>query len=386
MKKSAFILAGEPSADRLGCHLMQACDARFGTMAWFGIGGVSMQQRGLDPIAAMEPLSLIGLVDSLKSFRTLSALCDRLIDEVVTRQPDFVITIDAKAFSVRFAKRLKKRLRHSAYRPVLLHMVAPTIWAWGAWRARQFEQVFDVILCLFPSEPSYFDPQKTKAIFVGHPDAFTPPRRRMSNKKSIQILLLPGSRQSEFLAHLPLLFELVRQLPDAQHGQKLIFTLETLPPFREQILEQMQQAGLAQNIKLTSQGVQEAFRTAHFTIAASGTVTLEAALAALPGIVIYDLSWLNRIFIKLFYKQPTPVLPDIILGKQHFPFLISPHLSVPPLMRLCLHELSHLSERQSDMSKASRQLRTLLKADQKQFTDALISALDQIEVRSKFGY
>ena len=157
MTSRLFILAGEASGDVLAAQLMHAVGKVKGPVAWSGIGGPHMKEAGLTSSEEMGQLSIIGISDALAALPRLHRLADRLIDQVLDTRPDIVFTVDSKAFSVRFAKRLRKRLSGGAWQPQLIHMVAPTIWAWGEWRKKVFEQTFDGLLCLFPFEPELFD-------------------------------------------------------------------------------------------------------------------------------------------------------------------------------------------------------------------------------------
>ena len=98
-------------------------------------------------------------------------------------------------------------------------------------------------------------------------------------------------------------------------------------------------------------------------IAASGTVTLEAAISGVPGVVIYHLSPLNRLFTRLFYKKDTPVLPDLVLGRQHYPFLLPPRLSTDALYQHAADLLDNLPARRQKCND-SQQLCGLLRAGQ----------------------
>ena len=105
---SAFILAGEASGDRLAARLMDAGAQVFEDISWFGVGGPKMDACGLEKLADMEVLSIIGFGDALRHLRALTRLADELIDAILARQPEYIFTIDSKGFSLRFAKRLRR--------------------------------------------------------------------------------------------------------------------------------------------------------------------------------------------------------------------------------------------------------------------------------------
>ena len=386
MAVSAFILAGEASGDRLAAQLMDAGNDIFTSISWFGVGGPQMQARHLDSLADMDALAVIGIGDALAQYRALSALADRLIAEILERQPDYVFTVDSKGFCLRFAARLRRALGRGNYQPQLVHMVAPTVWAWGVWRAKKFSQLFDHIFCLFPFEPDYFNigpsKQGVQALFVGHPDADgtarpVPDMPNMSGADTdLHILLLPGSRRGEILRHMPILLDACSNLLETYPALRL--TLPLLPHLHPLVAPFLAQTDIGSHIELSDKPVAQAFSDAHFMLAASGTVTLEAAIAGVPGVVIYHLGLTSRIFAKFFFKPKTPVLPDIILQTNAYPFLISPHLSAHRLARLAQDGLQDITARNAKMQGISRQLKAALSPDEQPFTERLRAALRKL--------
>ena len=98
-------------------------------------------------------------------------LADRLVEQVYTT-PKIILTIDNKGFSIRFAMRLRARMKAVGWSAPIIHCVAPTVWAWGRWRAKKFAKTLDGLLCLFPFEPDYFRHFHLDTHFIGHPEAF----------------------------------------------------------------------------------------------------------------------------------------------------------------------------------------------------------------------
>ena len=370
---SAFILAGEASGDRLAARLMEAGGQVFEDISWFGVGGPKMDACGLEKLADMDVLSIIGFGDALRHLRALTRLADELIDAILARQPEYIFTIDSKGFSLRFAKRLRRALEGRSYQPKLVHMVAPTVWAWGAWRAKKFGQLFDHIFCLFPFEVPFFASEPAKAVFVGHPDADGKVRPMPDRDRGIHILLLPGSRTAEIERHLPLMLAASERL--LKNHPDISFSLPLLPHLHEQAAPFLAKSSLQERVDLNDITVDKAFERAHFIIASSGTVTLEAAIAGVPGVVIYHLSWINRIFAKLFFKPKTPVLPDIILGTRAYPFLIPPDLSAENIALLAEQNSQDITAKNAEIARMSKQLKSELSPDDQPFDIRLVSAL-----------
>ena len=143
MTAPVFILAGEPSGDRLAASLMKAVNDRFGQQSWIGVGGSAMRAEGLVGDIDMEALTVFGFGAALAAYPRLSRLADRLVADIVKARPRLVVTVDVKGFSLRLAKRLKRRMSQLGWSAPVVHCVAPTVWAWGEWRRHRVARSVD---------------------------------------------------------------------------------------------------------------------------------------------------------------------------------------------------------------------------------------------------
>ena len=125
-----FVVAGEPSGDKLGAALMAGLKALVPDVTFDGVGGPLMQGQGVDSMFAMEELSLMGIAEILPKYRHLKRRIRETADAVIAAKPDVLITIDSPDFCLRVARLVKAG---SNVRTV--HYVAPTVWAWRAGRA-----------------------------------------------------------------------------------------------------------------------------------------------------------------------------------------------------------------------------------------------------------
>ena len=204
-----YILAGETSADLLAAHLMRAMQKNVKQpISWMGIGGEQMRKLGLSSNIPMSELSVMGVLDAFSSYKQLLKIAKVQVKRIIQSRPKAIFTVDTKQFSLKFASLLRKEMDKVDWHVPIIQLVAPTVWAWGAWRAKKFEELFDTILCLFPFEPSYFNPKKTDAVFVGHPEAYKALQKdvktlplKQNNQYGV-IGLMPGSRKREIVFNL----------------------------------------------------------------------------------------------------------------------------------------------------------------------------------------
>ena len=196
-----FLVAGEPSGDRLGGALMEGLKTLVPDVEFDGVGGPLMQAQGLSSRFPMSELSVMGLVEVLPKFFHLKRRISETAQAVLDTKPDVLITIDSPDFSLRVAKIVKA---NSKIRTV--HYVAPSVWAWRPGRADKMAKVIDHVLALLPFEPPYMEQAGMDCDFVGHPVASEPIatpdeiaafRNRFDLADAPILLALPGSRRGE---------------------------------------------------------------------------------------------------------------------------------------------------------------------------------------------
>ncbi len=326
MTAPIFILAGEPSGDRLAASLMGAIEAAHGQQTWIGVGGPAMVAEGLTTHHAMDQLTVMGFGAALHAYPRLSKFADRLVDEIVAARPRLIITVDVKGFSLRLAARLRRRMAATGWLAPIIHTVAPTVWAWGAWRRHRVARAVDGLLCLFPFEPDYFTPLGVAAHFIGHPEAFNAvydrPARPSAAGEAPHIVLLPGSRRSEIRNLLPPMLSTLNNLRSSHPG--ITATIPTLSSMRAEIdtvLHRVPGSEMGVTIDAGEGALFRALGTAHATLAASGTVTLQTALYGVPGIACYATSGMSAAIGRRLVRMDRVILPNAILGRQVYPFL-----------------------------------------------------------------
>ena len=159
-----MLVAGEPSGDALGAHLMRAARALAGeNVEFIGIGGDQMTAEGLRSLFPMSILSVMGLFEIAPRAVTILRRLAEAEAFARAEAPDLILTIDSPGFN----KRLIKRLQDTPM--VKVHYVAPSVWAWRPGRAKKMAALFDHLLTLLPFEPPWFEKEGLPSTFVGHP-------------------------------------------------------------------------------------------------------------------------------------------------------------------------------------------------------------------------
>lgn len=376
MNANIFILAGEASGDLLASRIMRAVNSNHDQYKWVGLGGDHMTAEGLQSVGEIHRLSLIGLGEAIKNYYSLSNFADKLVEYVIQQRPQLVMTVDAKGFSVRFAARLRRRMQRIGWTAPIIHTVAPTVWAWGMWRRQKFACVFDGLLCLFPFEPDYFVPLGLPSHFIGHPAAFDIKPRPSLKKPSAsqvsapQIAILPGSRMSEIKYILPIMLSSVELIKHA--FPKAVFTLPAAPQLHHQISTIC--SGKPVKIVEGAANLAATLVNSDAVMAASGTVTLEAALYGLPGVACYKAQWLSATFGRMIVDMQKVILPNAILGREVYPFLFQERLTANGLAVAIIDILNDPQAKLSAHATAM-QLRAKLVGEAEQFDNLVMDAL-----------
>lgn len=334
MSLRVFILAGEPSGDRLGGALMEGLKQLAPGVSFDGIGGALMAEQGLVSRFAMEELSVMGITEVLPKYRHLKRRIRETAEAVLETRPDVLITIDSPDFSLRVARLVKER---SSIRTV--HYVAPSVWAWRPKRAGKMAEVIDHVLALLPFEPPYMEAAGMACDFVGHPVVAEPLateteiaafRSEFGLEDAPFVLALPGSRRSEVL----------RLAPD--FGGALQQFSEAYPDYRVVVPAAAPVAGLVQETLhnwpegtvlvdpnrfepvLSKAHKRAAFAAADLALAASGTVSLELAAARTPMVIAYKFQWLTWQIMKRMALIDTVTLVNLVSETRVVPECLGP--------------------------------------------------------------
>ncbi|MGB4100591.1 MAG: lipid-A-disaccharide synthase [Alphaproteobacteria bacterium] len=311
-----FLIAGEPSGDLLGAHLIGAL-RRLGPpgLRFAGVGGPRMVEAGLEPFFPMHELAHMGLAELLHHIPHILHRIRQTVAEVKRVRPAALVTIDAPDFSFRVAKQLK-----GSGIP-LVHYVAPTVWAWRPKRAQKIAGFLDHLLALLPFEPPYFTKVGLPCTFVGHPiiesQAGSGDAARFRTQHNLEptpplLAVLLGSRHGELRRLAPVFKDTVTRL-HARHPD-LVCVVPTLPALMDRVRALTRDWSGRVIVVGTDQEKYDAFTAARAALACSGTIALELALAELPAVIAYKISavtaFLYRRLIKIRFANLVNIMHD----------------------------------------------------------------------------
>lgn len=327
-----FLLAGEPSGDALGAALMRALAAETGGAARFsGVGGPLMAAEGLESLFPQDDLAIMGLVEVLPRLPVVLRRLREATAACLAAAPDALVSIDSPGFGLRVAR----RVRRAAPAIRTIHYVAPSVWAWRPGRARKMAAYIDHVLALLPFEPPWFTRVGMTCDFVGHP-AVSAPRATAAEGAALRdalaippdapvLLALPGSRAGEVRRHGPLFGAVLERLLAREPGLHAI--VPTVPGVADMAAAAARDWPAPAHV-LDPRGMapadwtarkRAAFGLADAALAASGTVTLELAVAGAPMVSVYRTSAITAAIVRRLVSVDTANLINLVAGEKVVP-------------------------------------------------------------------
>ncbi|MEZ5888822.1 MAG: lipid-A-disaccharide synthase [Xanthobacteraceae bacterium] len=351
------LVATEASGDRLGGALMQAIASRVPGARFIGVGGPDMAAHGLVSLFPIDELAIIGLVPILSRLPSIFRHIREAADAVIAAQPDVLVIIDSPEFTHRVAR----RVRATSPGIPIVDYVSPSVWAWRPGRARAMRAYVDHVLALLPFEPAaHAKLGGPPCDFVGHPLASEVERLRPSVSEEAErraanpplVLVLPGSRTGEVRRHLSLFGEATALL--AERCGPIEAVLPTTPHLEERVRAATTDWPLRPRVVVEAEDKWAAFRQARAALAASGTVTLELALAGVPTVVAYRVPLIEEVVGRLLIKVPSIVLANLVLGENVMPELLQRQVAPEPLVAALAPLLADTPERRRQLAAFAR--------------------------------
>lgn len=318
-----MLSAGEASGDRLGAGLARALKARAPDVEIFGMGGPEMEAAGVRLVEDASRVAVVGIVEVLAHLSEIRAAMGKLEDVLRRERPDVLVPIDFPDFHFRLCARARRAEVPVAY------FVSPQVWAWRRGRVRTLRRLVERMLVLFPFEVPFYEEAGVPVTFVGHPvvERVAEGERRpdLLEKAGLDphgetVALLPGSRRGEIARHLPTLLEAASRLrvkrPEVQF---LISRAATVAPG---VLEDPVEASGLQGVAVHAGDFPQILTACDAGAVASGTATLEAAMAGLPMVVGYRMAPVSYTIGRALVRVDHVAMPNLVAGRRVVPELI----------------------------------------------------------------
>ena len=316
-----FLVAGEESGDRLGASLIAALRRADPNVRLSGVGGEHMAAAGVPSLFPLGDLAIIGFAAIAMSLPKILKRIAEAADAVVAAKPDVLVIIDSPEFTHRVARRVRAR----APQIRIVDYVCPSVWAWRSGRARAMRSYVDRVLALLPFEPEAMQRLGGPPTdFVGHPlgervSELRPnaeeTRRRLSDPPLL--LVLPGSRSGE-IRRMAQVFGDTLAWVAARTGA-LEVVVPSVPRLEGAVRHAVASWPVPVRIVTDTAEKHLAFRQARAALTKSGTSTLELALAGVPMVAAYKVSFLEEMVGRLLINVQSYILANLVVGENVVP-------------------------------------------------------------------
>jgi len=358
-----MIVAGEASGDKHGASLARALKRLYPEINFelFGSGGEEMRAAGVETLVDARDVAIIGVPEIARALGKLYRAYRTLIAAARSRRPSVIVLIDWPDFNMRLAKKLHRE----GFK--IVYYVSPQVWAWRKHRVRALRRDVDRMLVILPFEEAFYQQAGIDVEYVGHPLAeavrATLSRDEFCDRHGLDparpiFALLPGSRQKEIHYHLPLMLDAAKRLrilrlriadcglrieesapaPRVSNPQSAIRNPQFIIPLAstvrrveiEAITGQAREGRAKQawgcaaeiDLAIVESDTYNALCYSEIAVVASGTATVEAALAGTPMVIIYRGSEINWRLIRPLIHLDTFGMVNLIAGRRIVPELI----------------------------------------------------------------
>lgn len=358
-KLKIMLSATEVSGDIHASNLVRAIKRIHPSTDFIGVGGERMQEAGVDLKAFTVHMGTIGLLEGVRYypfFLRIKSMLEKILRE---EPPDLVVLIDSRDFNLRLIHLANK------FEIPTVYYVAPPVWAWPDWQAKNIARRVTRIIAIFPFEVGIYEKLGANVTFVGHPlvDVVRP---RISKEEAYRrfdldphkpiIGLLPGSREHEINKLLPVMLSSAYRL--RENLKEVQFLLPVAASiFRDKIAKMVEKSAVP--VKITDNGVYELMNISDLLITASGTATLEAACLNTPMIILYKTSISTYLLGKILLKLPYVGLPNILANKRIVPELLQFRATkdhIADLSSKLLTDSGKLEQMKTDLRKVAEKL------------------------------
>jgi lipid-A-disaccharide synthase len=300
---------------------------------FFGCAGVRMQAAGVRALVDARSLSVVGIVEVAAHIPRIYGEYRKMVRAIATERPDVAVLTDSPDFHLRLARRL-----HRSGVPVV-YLIAPQAWAWRQGRVRSMKANLARLLCIFPFEEAFFRSHGVPASYIGHPLAriVKPSMTRIEfcdrfdiGPESRIVVLLPGSRHGEVERHMPALMDAAKRIVHATQGigsrHPVAFVLALPPGFAVEGTRFWERIR-GGPIKVIEGFTWDALAQAELALAASGTVTVEAALLGVPMVTFYRVNALSWLLGRWMVRAPFLSMVNLVAERRVAPELIQSEMT-----------------------------------------------------------
>jgi lipid-A-disaccharide synthase len=319
-----LVVAGEASGDRAAAAVVSVL-RRARSVSVVGMGGAALEAAGASLMCDLRDTTAMGLGAVAARARAIVTSGARLLHAAAREPFDAALLVNYSDFNARLAPLLHRRGVHVVW------YGAPQVWAWRSGRMDTLRPHVDRMAVMLPFEEPLWRARGVDAHYVGHPARETVMLGRNEARRALAltdlastIAILPGSRPHEVDALLePMLDAADRVRRDRASIDTRVLLASSLDrATRSRARETAAKYRIATFDVSASQGAGAVLPAFDVALTASGTASLEAALARAVPVVAYRVGLVTEAVARLLVRTPYYALPNVLLQRRAFPELV----------------------------------------------------------------
>jgi len=347
--KKLFIITGEHSGDLHASYIVRELKKLNPNMQIEAIGGKNLESEGVKLFSDHSKMAVVGL-DAIKSIFAHIQLGRKLINYLKKEyKPNLVLLVDYGGFNLRIAKELKTRGIE------IFYYISPQVWATRRKRINVVKKYVSKMMTILPFEEKLYRDKGVDAEYVGHPLISQlpdcPEKEDFILKNDLDpyrkiVSIFPGSRKMEINNLLPIFMEAARII--SRHSKKVQFCIGQAPNIDDKLISKKLEKYADIETKIIKNQNHALLANSDVVIAASGTISLEAALYNTPVVISYKGPYIAYLVYLLIRYIKFVALPNIISGREIVKEFIQ-HRAKPELIASETLALLHNEDKRSKM-------------------------------------
>ena len=320
--KKIFILTGEASGDKLASKVIENLKKLNSNIEFLSVGGENLKKIGIKSIYDLKDITYLGFTNVILNIFKIKKKIDETVKAIENFKPDILFTVDSPDFTLRVAERVK--INNPNIKTV--HYVAPQVWVWRESRVKKIKKFIDHMLLLFNFEKSYFEKENMSHEFVGHPllDSTNESAidiNQILEKNKALISVFSGSRKSEIDVLTPIILNFIKLMNEKHEDFSYVF--HSTKEYSDLIQSYIKKNNLSNCEVISDDKIKNhILKKSIFAVSKSGTVSLEICNAKIPSIILYKISLINFLIIKMLVKTKFANIINIAAKEEIIPELL----------------------------------------------------------------
>ena len=320
--KKIFVLTGEASGDKLASKVIAELKKLNSNIEYLSVGGENLKKLGIRSIYDLKEITYLGFTSVILNIFKIKKKINETIRAIEDFKPDILFTVDSPDFTLRVAERIK--LNNPEIQTI--HYVAPQVWVWRESRVKKIKKFIDHILLLFNFEKTYFEKENMSYDFVGHP-LLEPTAEsaidinQLLGKNKALVSIFAGSRKSEIEVLTPILLNFIKLMNEKYNDFSYVF--HATKEYSDLILSHIKKNNLNNCEVISDNKIKNhILKKSIFAVSKSGTISLEISNAKIPSVILYKMSLINFLIIKMLVKTKFANIINIAAKEEIIPELL----------------------------------------------------------------